>query len=90
MSQSNFFLKQIISSGIDYGTDGSRVNTVDYDFPAVPYSRTDFNRPKGSCPSGDGNVNDYNDANNVSFTIFSCCSGKPTEYSLNDVLYNAN
>ncbi|XP_071491164.1 alpha-amylase A-like [Diadema antillarum] len=35
-----------------------------YDFPNVPYSSSDFNVPRGNCPTG-GNINDYNNVYQV-------------------------
>ncbi|XP_072163688.1 alpha-amylase A-like [Diadema setosum] len=36
-----------------------------YSFPEVPFGIHDFNVPKGRCPSGDGWVSDYYQAENV-------------------------
>ncbi|XP_071087740.1 alpha-amylase-like [Haliotis cracherodii] len=46
------------------GTAGSKFNSDAYDFPGVPYRREHFNS-RSKCPSGDGNVNNYGDPNNV-------------------------
>lgn len=52
-------------AGVNYGTAGSYADAGNYNFPGVPYTRDQFNVPKGTCPSGDGVVNNYQDANNV-------------------------
>ncbi|KAG8555992.1 hypothetical protein GDO81_017894 [Engystomops pustulosus] len=44
-------------------TCGSSYNTGNRDFPAVPYSRLDFN--DGKCKSGSGDIENYNDAYQV-------------------------
>ncbi|XP_067663291.1 alpha-amylase-like [Haliotis asinina] len=46
------------------GTAGSSFNSDNLDFPGVPYRREHFN-DRSKCPSGDGNVNNYGDPNNV-------------------------
>ncbi|XP_069188090.1 alpha-amylase [Procambarus clarkii] len=46
------------------GSGGSSFNADNLDFPGVPYSNLDFT-PRDLCPSSDGNVNNYNDANEV-------------------------
>nr|QJE50400.1 alpha amylase-related protein [Diaphanosoma celebensis] len=44
--------------------DGSTYDGDAHDFPGVPYTIEHFT-PRNLCPSGDGNVNNYADANNV-------------------------
>ncbi|XP_005089737.2 alpha-amylase [Aplysia californica] len=46
------------------GSGGSQFNSDNLDFPGVPFSKQNFNA-KSKCPSGDGNVNDYNNPANV-------------------------
>lgn len=46
------------------GIAGSSFNSDDYDFPGVPYSKSNFHS-RSDCPSGDGNVNNYGDPKNV-------------------------
>ncbi|XP_069131143.1 alpha-amylase-like [Argopecten irradians] len=49
---------------IGTGTGGTHFDSDNFDFPGVPYTREHFN-PRSKCPSGDGNVNNYGDPNNV-------------------------
>ncbi|XP_042220003.1 alpha-amylase-like [Homarus americanus] len=46
------------------GSGGSSFNADNRDFPGVPYSSLDFT-PRSMCPSADGNINNYNDVNEV-------------------------
>ncbi|XP_065557068.1 alpha-amylase 1-like [Artemia franciscana] len=46
------------------GHGGSTYDGDAHDFPGVPFSREHFT-PRDMCPSGDGNVNNYGDPNNV-------------------------
>ncbi|CAL4138325.1 unnamed protein product, partial [Meganyctiphanes norvegica] len=54
----------ITRSGV--GWDGTPFDSTDgvLDFPGVPFEAADFT-PKDICPSGDGEVNNYGDPNNV-------------------------
>ncbi|XP_047486576.1 alpha-amylase-like [Penaeus chinensis] len=46
------------------GSGGTPFDGDAHDFPGVPYTAEHFT-PKELCPSGDGNVNNYGDPNNV-------------------------
>lgn len=50
---------------------GSYFNANRKDFPSVPYSNLDFN--DGKCHTGSGNIENYNDVNQVKVVLnFSC------------------
>ncbi|KAA0192642.1 hypothetical protein HAZT_HAZT001198 [Hyalella azteca] len=46
------------------GSGGSSFDSDQHDFPGVPYTDVDFT-PREMCNSGDGNVNNYGDPENV-------------------------
>ena len=56
------------------GTGGSTCDTDSESFPSVPYSNYDFN--DGNCNSASGNIENYNDPNEVIFCVI--CSAKNT------------
>uniref|UniRef100_A0A2K6V3L2 Alpha-amylase n=1 Tax=Saimiri boliviensis boliviensis TaxID=39432 RepID=A0A2K6V3L2_SAIBB len=59
-------INHMCGNGAGAGTSstcGSYFNTGNRDFPAVPYSGWDFN--DGKCKTGSGDIENYNDANQV-------------------------
>lgn len=46
------------------GTGGTGFDSNALSYPGVPYGRNDFN-VQGQCPSGSGDIESYNDANQV-------------------------
>ncbi|XP_070562671.1 alpha-amylase-like [Ptychodera flava] len=52
-------------AGNGQGIAGSSYDTSSYSFPGVPYGSNDFNRPQGKCTSGSGQIENYNDADEV-------------------------
>ncbi|XP_033636505.1 alpha-amylase-like [Asterias rubens] len=47
------------------GTAGSSYDVGSFSFPGVPFSRWDFNVPSGKCSSSSGNIESYQNTNQV-------------------------
>ncbi|PIK42765.1 putative alpha-amylase 4N isoform X2 [Apostichopus japonicus] len=47
------------------GSGGSSYSASSLNYPAVPYSSWDFNGPSGNCHSGSGEIDSYQDVNQV-------------------------
>jgi len=54
-----------MTPGSGSGTGGSSVNGGSMSFPGVPFGSNDFNSRGNQCHSGSGDIENYNDANQV-------------------------